>query len=400
MKKYRLSIICLVVALLLPLTVYGGSADLEKKQQQKINEKNKVSKQLEKNKMQLVDIEGDVAQVNSEISVLDGKINSLSSNISELESEIERLNKEIVQTQKELDEAELNLQEKKEQFETRLRAMYMNGKASYLEVILNSKNMEELLRNNEIIVSISNADKELVEYITEQVRIIEEKSAKLESDKNTLAIAKSSLEIEKAEQQKISAEKRDYMNALMSDAEAYRIEYEKAEAQWRSLDKEILRLQSQIKELKEQERIEREKAQKNQSAKVSARSSGALLWPVPGNTSISSGYGNRMHPILKTYRFHSGIDIPASSGTSVVAVKSGIVIMSRNMGGYGNVVMIDHGDIVTVYAHNSSLKVSAGQSVNAGDVIATVGSTGLSTGPHLHFEVRVNGQAVNPLGYV
>ena len=128
---------------------------------------------------------------------------------------------------------------------------------------------------------------------------------------------------------------------------------------------------------------------------------GQFTWPCPSTQYITSTFGNRYHPVLKTWKYHTGLDIGGSSGSNIVAAADGTVILASVYGGYGNCVMIDHGSgIVTVYGHASSLLVSAGQNVTKGQVIARVGSTGISTGPHLHFEVRVNGEYVNPLSYL
>ncbi|MBA4370011.1 MAG: hypothetical protein C0418_00320 [Coriobacteriaceae bacterium] len=128
---------------------------------------------------------------------------------------------------------------------------------------------------------------------------------------------------------------------------------------------------------------------------------GTMSWPVPASSRITSYYGWRTHPILRTRRFHHGLDIGAPSGSAIVAAGTGEVIWAGWRGGYGKVVMIDHGEgCVTVYAHMSSIGVSVGQAVDQGQRIGAVGSTGLSTGPHLHFEVRANGESRNPLEYL
>lgn len=127
---------------------------------------------------------------------------------------------------------------------------------------------------------------------------------------------------------------------------------------------------------------------------------GELYWPVPGHHRITSPFGYRIHPILGYKKFHTGIDISGANGTPVVAAASGTVIASRFMGGYGNCIMVDHGSKVTVYGHLSGRAVSVGQSVSGGQTIGYIGSTGMSTGPHLHFEVRVNGSVQNPLNYL
>lgn len=409
MRKCRVSLLSLAAVLLTSQAVYAGTKELETKKQQMLNQRDAVSEDIKSKKANINETQGKVSAVQREIDMLDSQIGGIADEISNLEGQISALNIRIDKNQKELEEAEKNLQEKKELFSKRVRAMYMDGKVSYVEVLLNSRSMEDLIKNNQTISTIAESDKKLVDYITEQVNIVKEVRKQLESDKNELESSRKNLEIEKQALVDKNNKKNEYMASLERDVNLYIAEYNKSEAAWKSLDKEIVKLQSQIKAAKEEEaRIEREKKQRAKSVKKTSSVShidivsgnGALAWPLPGHRSISSPYGNRYHPILKINRFHSGIDIPAPTGTPVCAAKAGTVIMARSMSGYGNVVMVDHGDIVTVYAHNSVLKVRAGQQVNQGDVVSLVGNTGLSTGPHLHFEVRVNGETRNPMGYL
>lgn len=414
MRKYKISLLSMSAVLLVSQVAYASSKDLEVKKQQMTEKRDEVSQEIKEKKGNVDETQSKVSAVQREIDALDNQIVGVTGEISNLEDEISVLNTRIEKNKKELEEAERNLEEKKEIFGQRVKAMYMDGKVSYMEVLLNSKDVEELIRNNQTITTIAESDKQLVDFITDQVNVIKDAKKQLEEDKAEVERNRSELEVQKQSLLDKNNKKSEYMQALEKDVELYLIEYEKTEASWNAIDKEIIRLQSQIKTAKadearaERERIEREK-QRNQ-AKNSSRTSpdyikptisdGSMAWPLPGHTHISSPYGNRFHPVLGRSKFHSGIDLPAPIGTPVIAAKSGTVIMSTSMGGYGNVVMIDHGDIVTVYAHNSVLKARVGQNVKQGDVVSLVGNTGLSTGPHLHFEVRVNGATQNPLNYV
>ncbi|MBS6720006.1 MAG: peptidoglycan DD-metalloendopeptidase family protein [Peptoniphilus harei] len=405
-SKKKILAICLAALMAVPSgAIAKSSKSLTIEKNKKKQEQREVKNKIKKQKSNISNTESEKKVVNDEIVNLDERIQVTSAKISTLEGEISSLNKDIKENQDKLEEAQVNLEENTEALRMRLREMYKRGNVNFLEVILNSKDIEELLRNNEIISSIAKADRELIEFIGEQIETIKETEERLQIDKAKLSANKAAVINERQTYQAAIDAKNNYMKVLESNLELYKAEFEKAQANWDSLDAEIVRLQKQISEQKKAEEAaararKATRVHSNISVSSAPRNGQSYTWPVPGHYSISSPFGYRMHPILGYSKFHSGVDIPAPSGTPIVAAKSGTVIMSKLMSGYGNVVMIDHGDTVTVYAHCSALNVNVGESVKAGDVVAFVGSTGLSTGAHLHFEVRVNGSPVNPLGYV
>lgn len=403
-SKKKFLALCLAALMAVPTGALAKSSksltiEKNKKKQEQMQIKNKINKE----KSNISNTENEKKSVSTDIENLDAKIQVTSAKISTLESEIVRLNKDIAENQEKLQEAQVNLSENTDALRMRLREMYKRGNVNYLEVILNSKDIEELLRNNEIISSIARADRELIEFIQEQIDTIKETEERLQIDKVKVSASKAAVENERQSYQAAVDAKNNYMKVLESNLDLYKAEFEKAQSNWDALDSEIARLQKEITAQKKAEEAAARRATRvhsNITVSSGPRNGQSYTWPLPGHYSISSPFGYRVHPILGYSKFHSGVDIPAPSGTPIVAAKSGTVIMSQLMSGYGNVVMVDHGDTVTVYAHCSALNVGVGESVKAGDVIAFVGSTGLSTGAHLHFEVRVNGSPVNPLGYV
>lgn len=403
-SKKKFLALCLAGLMAVPTGVLAKSSksltiEKNKKKQEQMQIKNKINKE----KSNISNTENEKKSVSTDIENLDAKIQVTSAKISTLESEIVRLNKDIAENQEKLQEAQVNLSENTDALRMRLREMYKRGNVNYLEVILNSRDIEELLRNNEIISSIARADRELIEFIQEQIDTIKETEERLQIDKAKVSASKAAVENERQSYQAAVDAKNNYMKVLESNLDLYKAEFEKAQSNWDALDSEIARLQKEITAQKKAEEAAARRATRvhsNITVSSGPRNGQSYTWPLPGYYSISSPFGYRVHPILGYSKFHSGVDIPAPSGTPIVAAKSGTVIMSQLMSGYGNVVMVDHGDTVTVYAHCSALNVGVGESVKAGDVIAFVGSTGLSTGAHLHFEVRVNGSPVNPLGYV
>jgi murein DD-endopeptidase MepM/ murein hydrolase activator NlpD len=296
----------------------------------------------------------------------------------ELVVQIGELNQGIEELDKSIEASEKEYNDKMELLKVRLRVMYENSDFTYLDTLAQSKSVIDFLERLELVSTISKKDKEIVECIKEAKRDIE---------------FKKQLVLEQKEQVQLKA---DETLVTINNLSASRA----------SLDNQIKEINAKLKKLEQEE----DKLVKQSNALVSqiknlqkkgSYAGGSMTWPCPSSSKISSYYGNRLHPILKKYKMHTGIDISAKQGTSIVAANKGTVIMAGWQNGYGYTVVLDHGGgITTLYAHCSKILVSVGQSVKAGDTIAKVGSTGMSTGPHLHFEVRKNGATTNPLNYV
>ena len=314
---------------------------------------------------ELDDVNDQKEEVSNELAQVEKDIKSLSARVDSLSAAIRATADEIAATEKKIKKKEKDMQEREDGLNERLRAMYKNGSVGFLDVLLGSSSISEFVSNVEMIRRIYENDVDVMETL-------EKEHKQLESIKKELKVKKQSMAAQKEE--------------LAADQES--LDSKKSE-----LEKKEDELLAQAKEL--------EQTLKNMVDVNSEYVGGVFTWPVPSSHYITSYAGYRMHPVYNVWKYHSGMDIAASYGADIVAMGDGKVIMSQSYGGYGNCVMIDHGGgIVSLYGHASSLCVSVGQSVKKGQVIAKVGSTGTSTGNHLHVEVRENGAIVDPLNYL
>ncbi|MDR0570824.1 MAG: peptidoglycan DD-metalloendopeptidase family protein [Clostridiales Family XIII bacterium] len=316
---------------------------------------------------------------------LGNRIAELNKNIKQKEDEIKRLETEIARTREsiqvvegELAAALADIETQNEDLDARLRAMYMNGEMGVLDIILTSADISEFMATLDIVKKIHESDVKLLESMEDKYTVIDAKRGELKSLE---------MDLESKE-----AAQKTQRSAIQADKDAVAKAKLETEEYLKKLSKQL------DEETAEANRISDEIRKKQSAAQYVG---GEMSWPVPGYYTISSPFGNRLHPLLKVKKMHTGIDIPAPAGTKVLAANSGTVIMAGWNNSYGNVVMIDHGGKkVTLYAHNSSLAVKEGQKVTKGDVIAYVGTTGSSTGNHCHFEVRENGDYKNPMNYL
>ncbi|MBC7330523.1 peptidoglycan DD-metalloendopeptidase family protein [bacterium] len=312
------------------------------------------------------------------------RLNRAQNELRKSEAKIQQLEKNISYLSQDIRKKQIQLYKHQQKLEQRLVEYYkQGGRGGFLAVFLGVTDAFTVLSRSYYMKQVLEEDKALFDEIKREKAILEQKKAELEREKQKAILLKQQQE-ENKRQIEIEKAKR---SSILKDIESKRIEYEKALEELERNSREI-----------EQMLLALEKTPEGQR-RLARPWKGGFIYPVRG--SITSGFGMRTHPIYHIKKMHTGIDISAHSGTPIKAAAGGEVVFAGWWGGYGNVVIIDHGGgISTLYAHCSAIYVKKGQSVSQGEVIAAVGSTGLSTGPHLHFEVRKNGKPVDPLGYL
>lgn len=346
-----------------------------------------------------------------QIGTLNNKINLTEQEIDATEQAIDALTESIEETKANLKQAEKDLAEKQELFETRIRVMYENGDTSYMEVVLNSESFGDMLDNIEIVSQIMDYDKGVVGEYTAIRDSIQEMEKSLESDRKQQQEYKQSLEEEKQGLEDDKAELTELLAKVENDSAYAQKVSDQLAAEQEQISDEIAELSRQeaaaaaaaaAKKKQRSSSASRSSSSSSSSASYSSGGSGSMLWPCPTYTYISSYFGGRVSPITGVWQSgHKGIDIASGKGNPIIAAASGTVVKSYLSSSYGNYVVISHGGgLMTAYAHMTRRMVSVGDTVAAGQQIGTVGSTGNSTGNHLHFEVYRNGSVVDPLDYV
>ena len=322
------------------------------------------------------------------------------------EQEIALYDQMIEEKAREVDDARALEEQQLERYRTRVRAMEENGNYGFLALVLNAGSLGELLTAMDDIGEIMESDRRLEdEYIAAREHT-EEVKAEYEAYKAELEAKQATLRAEQVELQRQIDEATDLINQLLEDIEGNAEELAKLQAAQdeaqKEIDQKVAELERQRAE--EEERRRQEAAANNpsgggggSSGGGSVTGTGSFTWPCPSCTYITSRVGYRWHPVSGQWKYHSGLDIGAAYGASIVAADGGTVTIAGLNGGYGKCVMIDHGNgYYTLYGHMSSIAVSVGQSVSKGETIGYVGSTGVSTGPHLHFEIRQGTTILDP----
>ena len=342
-------------------------------------ELNNLNTQKQEATEELQGIQTQLSQAMQEIDKLTRSISENETEVAKLKEQLVILNKEIEDTKIQLEEAKKKYTYEEELLKKRLVASYKSGSASYLDVLLNSSNLSDFISNYFYISRIAKSDRELLESIEEEKNKIEQTKKDLETKQNQYKESKANMEKINISLRNAKQTKNNYVAELTENEKNLQAKIDEYDAGIANIEAEIRRVQNQ-----------------NLNSQMSYEG-GVMSWPLPGYTGISSSFGYRYHPITGVWRMHTGLDIPAPAGTAIRSAEDGIVQTSTYNSSYGNYLLIYHGGTTyTLYAHCSMLYKSVGDTVTKGEIIAAVGTTGSSTGNHLHFEVRQNGTYINP----
>lgn len=382
-------------------------------------EKKTLENDLQKAKELIDSLKGSKEDIQSEVEKLDKQLNEISGKVKELESRLSKKRQEIADTESALNKAKEQEKKQYRNMKKRIQFMYENGQTSYVEMLLSADSFTDFLNAVEYITQISQYDRKMLkEYQNMQVTIADTQKT-LETDYASLQSLQAKVQEEKQAVAALESAKKGELNDVADDLTDAQTVAKAYEAEIQAQNEVIAQIQAAQKRAAEQQAAQQQAqaAEENQGATDAAgenqntaqnttpsgngQSTGSMMWPCPSSKRVTSDYGPRTSPTNGASSNHKGIDIGAAYGADIVAADGGTVLVATYSSSGGNYVIIDHGGgLCTVYMHASSLTVSAGQTVSKGQVIAKVGSTGISTGNHLHFGVTLNGVYVSPWGYV
>ena len=394
----RITALVLILVLAAGIPIQASSASTEKVTedaastkalQEAQDEKAQLEKALKEAQSTIEDLRDSKGDIESKVTELNQQLIDISARITDLENQLTAKSEDIQETKDELAGAKEREAQQYADMKVRIQFMYENGQTSYLEALLSSRNISEFLNSADYIAQIQSYDRQKLTEYQDTVESIVNLEAQLEQEYTDLEALKSTVESNKATVAAMMRQKESELADISGD-----IEDAQSDADYYAAE-----IQAQEELIAAIKRAEAEKA----AAGVEEHpyTGGAFRWPCPSSTRVTSDYGTRVSPMSGASSNHKGIDIGASAGADIIAAADGTVTAASYSSAAGNYVMIDHGGgLYTVYMHASSLLVSPGQTVSAGDVIAKVGSTGISTGSHLHFGVSLNGSYVSPWSYL
>ena len=357
------------------------------------NKKNSLEKKKEETENMLASLEKKKNNILEYVKELDKQLSSIEQSIDDLNDKIAVTEINLSKTKEELKEAQAEEKNQYEAMKTRIQYMYVNGNTEYIQIVFSSDSIADFLNRSEYVKQISSYDKNMLERFQKVKEQVEEKKKNIEKDLESLNEMNEELAYKKSTVQKLMKDKK-------AEVDKYNKNINKSQAAVEAYAKAIKEQEDEIERLFEEQR-RKIATQEGNSYSTSTVSKNGYVWPAPSSRRITCGFGPRKAPTAGASTYHKGIDIGVPTGSAIVATKAGTVCISSYSSSAGYYIMINHGNgVMSYYMHNSRLLVNVGEKVSAGQTIALSGSTGISTGPHLHFAISVNGNYVNPREFV
>lgn len=367
-----------LICIMCNICIFSFAANTQEQLQQ---QENRIKEQINEATEDLQDVDKELSANLQQVQKLDETIANSENELNDLNTKIDELQTSINTTQEKLADVEKRYNQQKNLLDNRLISIYEAGDIQYIDVVLSSANIADFISNYFLITELASYDTNLLEVVEKEKKDIELSKEKLDKEKQEMITTKQTQLKTAKVLENTRTLRQQYIAKLSTEEQELQKKIDEYNAQYAALENEIraIALNSVNPEY----------------------IGGVMAWPVPGYTKITSEFKMRVHPITGVYKLHTGVDIGAPTGTNFIAAADGVVTKAGFNSAYGNMVIIDHGGgISTLYAHGSEIMVEVGQTVKQRDTVLKVGSTGYATGPHAHFEVRVNGTPVQPLDYI